>query len=134
MTRWRRRTSHPPLKEHHEKTTLGQKMLVLQQVTNQNFELGYNEAYLVDIEKQYGCLENPRFESKESDLADFQATQNSSLNLSRQSLLVRDGRFTISLYTAMRINTITVVVSVVPIRPKATVIEKFLLEKLRLDL
>lgn len=54
------------LKAHHERTTLGQRVTLLRQITNQNFKVGDNmEAYLAVIEKQYARLENSGFEMQE---------------------------------------------------------------------
>ncbi|XP_055620852.1 uncharacterized protein LOC129765049 isoform X2 [Toxorhynchites rutilus septentrionalis] len=54
------------LKAHHEEITLGQRVTLLRQITNQNFKIGDNmEIYLADIEKQYGRLESSGFEMEE---------------------------------------------------------------------
>lgn len=54
------------LKQHHNKTTLGQKVTLLKQITNQDYKLGDNmESYLTSIEKLYARLENSGFDMSE---------------------------------------------------------------------
>lgn len=54
------------LKQHHNKTSLGQKVTLLKQITNQNYKVGDDmEAYLAGIEKQYARLESSGFEMSE---------------------------------------------------------------------
>lgn len=54
------------LKDHHQKASLGQKVTLLKQITNQNYQCGDDmEAYLAGIEKLYVRLENSGFEMRE---------------------------------------------------------------------
>lgn len=54
------------LKEYHSKTSLGQKVTLLKQITNQNYRVGESmEAYLADILKNYSRLESSGFQMQE---------------------------------------------------------------------